>query len=251
MVKKTLISGAVLALLVGLLFGRDSISYVGASLGLVRDSVREAIPVEFEINAKRMVKDLELEIARNMAVIAREEVELRQYHPKAGFGMDGALAKSKSEIMRGSRPTWNGATPTLCTPASNTPANKWKLIWRNASIAMRTKEQTVERLASDHVGPRKGFGCRQRQVEGDAIGSPTTRCRSRQPGDPPRVRKGCLKRRRKSISITVPPVADQGTAVGNQDSASTWPKSWSMLKTPTIPARSLWIRPRLATSPTK
>jgi Skp family chaperone for outer membrane proteins len=156
MLKKTLISGAVLALLVGLLFGRDSISYVAASLGLVRDSVREAIPVEFEINrAKRMIKDLEPEIARNMHVIAREEVDLANIRKQVGE-MDAGLAKGKGEILRLKSDLERGDSNFVYAGKQYTSKQV------ETDLAQRfdrhkTKEQTVERLRQIMAAREKGL----------------------------------------------------------------------------------------------
>jgi hypothetical protein len=70
------VAGA-LALLLGLLFGRESLSYVGTFVGMCRDNAKEAIPVDFQIErAKQEVKNLDPDIARNMHLIAKVEVDL-------------------------------------------------------------------------------------------------------------------------------------------------------------------------------
>jgi hypothetical protein len=78
MLKKGLLIGGALVLLLGLFFGRDAMSYTRTSLGWVQQSVRDAVPIEFEINrAHQMIKDLNPEIRRNTHLIAREEVDLK------------------------------------------------------------------------------------------------------------------------------------------------------------------------------
>ena len=78
MVKKSLVVGGVIVLLLGLFFGRDAISYSKTSLGWVRQSVKDAVPVEFELTrARDMIKGLTPEIRHNMHVIATEEVEVQ------------------------------------------------------------------------------------------------------------------------------------------------------------------------------
>jgi chromosome segregation ATPase len=156
MIKKTLISGAVVALLLGLLFGRDAMSYVGTSFGLVRDTVRESIPIEFEINrAKRMIKDLEPEIARNMHVIAKEEVELANIRQQVSE-MDASLAKSKGDIMRlktdldrgDSNFVYRGKHYT-CKQVETDLAQRFD--------RHKTKEQTVDRLRQIMAAREKGL----------------------------------------------------------------------------------------------
>jgi predicted nucleic acid-binding Zn-ribbon protein len=60
-----------------LIFGKHLHSYVGTAAGWVQDSVKQAVPMEFEIDrARHMVKDIMPEIRKNMQIIAKEEVEV-------------------------------------------------------------------------------------------------------------------------------------------------------------------------------
>ena len=77
MIKKVLISSAVLAALGGLVFGIDAFSYLSTSAKKVRQEVKASVPLEFEIErARAMVADLIPDIQKNMHVIAQEEVEI-------------------------------------------------------------------------------------------------------------------------------------------------------------------------------
>lgn len=79
MFKKSLCIGICSLFVMGLLFGRDAASYVKTSAGLVKDSVKDAVPLEFEIErARKMIVSLKPEIERNMRTIAREEVEVER-----------------------------------------------------------------------------------------------------------------------------------------------------------------------------
>jgi hypothetical protein len=98
MLKKGLLIGGALVLLLGLFFGRDAMSYTKTSLGWVQQSVREAVPVEFEINrANQMIRDLDPEIHRNMHLIAKEEVDVKGLRDQLAEG-EKQLAKNKSDI---------------------------------------------------------------------------------------------------------------------------------------------------------
>lgn len=100
MVKKIVIAGGAVLLLLGLLFDRDVFSYAKTSLSWVRSSTRDAIPVSFELErARRMIKDLDPQIRRNMEVIAAREIELADYK-KQLTDTDAVLAKGKGEILR-------------------------------------------------------------------------------------------------------------------------------------------------------
>ncbi len=70
------IAGTAVAVLV---FGKHLHSYVGTAAGWVQDSVKQSVPMEFEIDrARNMVKDIMPEIRKNMQIIAKEEVEVER-----------------------------------------------------------------------------------------------------------------------------------------------------------------------------
>jgi chromosome segregation ATPase len=95
-----MVLGAAALLLLGLLFGREGFSHVKTSLGWVRQSVRESVPVDFEISrARQMIKDLDPEIHRNMHLIAKEEVEIKHLRDQLSTA-DKQLTKNRSDIER-------------------------------------------------------------------------------------------------------------------------------------------------------
>src|SRR5262245_7106545 len=100
MVKKGIVVGAAALVLVGLLFGKEGFSHVKTSLGWVRQSVRDSVPVEFEISrARQMIKDLDPEIHRNMHLIAKEEVEVKHLRDHLADA-EKNLVKNRSDIER-------------------------------------------------------------------------------------------------------------------------------------------------------
>ena len=100
MVKKGILIGAGVLVLLGLLFGREGWTHATTLLGMGRQAVRDAVPVEFELSrAHQMIKDLDPEIHRNMHVIAKEEVEVAQLRDRLS-GADKNLAKNKADIQR-------------------------------------------------------------------------------------------------------------------------------------------------------
>ena len=77
-----------------LLFGRHLSSYVRTSISLVTDSVKQAVPLDFEINrARNEVKNIMPEIRKNMQTIAKEEVEVDRLQQEIG-----AWRRSKTRI---------------------------------------------------------------------------------------------------------------------------------------------------------
>jgi len=108
MVKKGIFLGTAVAILVGLLFGREGFSHVKTSLGWVRQSVRDSVPVEFEISrARQMIKDLTPEINHNMHLIAKEEVEVKHLRDQLSDA-ERQLAKNRSDIERLTRDLKDG-----------------------------------------------------------------------------------------------------------------------------------------------
>jgi hypothetical protein len=100
MLKKSLVVGGALVLLLGLFFGRDACSYLTTSSRWVKDTVKTNVPIEFQINrARDMIKDLDPEIRMNMHLIAKEEVEIEKL-AKQVDEQENALAKSRDDILR-------------------------------------------------------------------------------------------------------------------------------------------------------
>jgi chromosome segregation ATPase len=100
MIKKALFTVIALGLTTVVLFGRDATSYVGTTYHRLTSSVKDSVPIEFQIDrARAMVRDLEPEIRRSMHVIAKEEVALEQLNSQIGNSEQKA-EKDKGEILR-------------------------------------------------------------------------------------------------------------------------------------------------------
>jgi DNA repair exonuclease SbcCD ATPase subunit len=100
MLKKSLVVGGAVVLLLGLFFGRDACSYLTTSVGWVKDTVKTNVPIEFQIDrARQMIKDLDPEIRRNMHLIAQEEVEVEKLAGQVE-DQEAALAKARGDILR-------------------------------------------------------------------------------------------------------------------------------------------------------
>jgi len=103
MKKKVLYVGggaAAVMLLLALLFGSDATSYVTTSVASVRDSVKNSVPVEFELErARQQISDITPEIRKNMELIAREEVEIEKLETNISE-FEGKLAEDEKSIKR-------------------------------------------------------------------------------------------------------------------------------------------------------
>ena len=100
MIKKAIITTAGVALLGAFFFGRDVVSYVSTSAHMVRDSVTEQIPPEFQIErARRELKNLVPDIVRNVETIAHEQVEVEELDNQIA-GAEKRLGQEKVAIKR-------------------------------------------------------------------------------------------------------------------------------------------------------
>jgi len=100
MFRKVLFGGLAVALVAGFVLGSDALSYLTTSCERVSASVKDSVPIEFQIDrARKMVRDLEPEIRRSMHVIAKEEVEVGQLDKQISKAEEKSV-KEKSEIMR-------------------------------------------------------------------------------------------------------------------------------------------------------
>lgn len=100
MVKKVIIASAGAGALCLAIFGREAVSYVGTTAGWCQDSIKNSVPVEFEIDrARRMVQNLAPDIRKNMHLIAQEEVEVARLDDKIAAA-ESRQEKDRGEIMR-------------------------------------------------------------------------------------------------------------------------------------------------------
>ena len=100
MLKKSAYVGGAAVLLLVLLFGGDAWSYLRTGVRNTRAAVQDNIPIEFQLErARNMIKDLDPEIAKNMRIIAKEEVEIASLKDESK-ALDAKLAKSERDVLR-------------------------------------------------------------------------------------------------------------------------------------------------------
>ena len=88
-----------LSFIFALLFGSDATSYVTTSVASVRDSVKNSVPVEFELERCQQISDITPEIRKNMELIAREEVEIEKLETNISE-FEGKLTEDEKSIKR-------------------------------------------------------------------------------------------------------------------------------------------------------
>ena len=100
LVRGGLVAGGLLLLAMLFIGGRDALSYLGTTAGMMRRSVRQSVPVEVELTrARRMIERLGPEIREHKREIAREELELRKIEERVTRGQED-LAGNWRDIQR-------------------------------------------------------------------------------------------------------------------------------------------------------
>lgn len=100
MVKKALLAGGAVALLIALVFGRSAVSYISTGIGLARETIRDSVPVEMDMKvARNEIRALGPVIDDNIRRIAKEEVLVSRMQDKV-MRAEEHLAVMKSEILR-------------------------------------------------------------------------------------------------------------------------------------------------------
>ena len=165
MVKRALLTVGGLSLLSVFFFGRDAASYVGTSAGWLKSSVRNSVPLEFEIErARKMVKDLVPDIRKNMHVIAQEEVEVERLQKQIAQ-TEGTLDKDRSEVLR------------LKTDLQS-PRDKYEYAGRSYTVQQvkvdlsnrferfKTHEATLASFKEIHTARSKSLDAARQKLEG-------------------------------------------------------------------------------------
>lgn len=99
MLKKALFVGGGIVLLLGLLFGRETMSYVSTAVGWAQNRVKQSVPLSFELDrARKMVVALDKDIQRHKRQIIAQEVRLRRQSEQVEEHKK-ALAKARREML--------------------------------------------------------------------------------------------------------------------------------------------------------
>lgn len=100
MLKKIAMIGVLGTLGAGAVVGTGAWSYVRTGLHTAHQSVRDSVPIDWEIKrAREMIGDLKPEIQRNAEIVAREEVAVKRLEQEID-GKESLLAKGRDDIMR-------------------------------------------------------------------------------------------------------------------------------------------------------
>lgn len=166
MVKRVILGGAAATLMALFFFGRDAASYVGTSVGWVKDSVKNSVPVEFEIErARQMVKNLVPDIRKNMHLIAKEEVEVERLE-KQICDNEGRLNKDKGEIMRLKADLTSGGQDVFQYAGRRYTADQVKTDLSNRFERFKTNEATLASLREMQGARRRSLEAARQKLEG-------------------------------------------------------------------------------------
>lgn len=165
MVKKLLLGGAAATLVSLVLFGREAASYVCTSAGWVKDSVKNSVPIEFEIErARRMVRDLVPDIRKNMHVIAKEEVEVERLDKQIQEA-ETRLAKDRGDLLKLKDDLSTGKSHFQYAGHRYT-ADRVKVDLANRFERFKTKDATLASLKEMHSARERSLEAARNKLTG-------------------------------------------------------------------------------------
>jgi len=165
MIKKAILGTGATVLLGLLFFGSDLFSYVRTSAGYVRESVRDAIPMDVQIDhARQMIKDLVPEIRKNMHVIAKEEAEVARLEGQI-TDAEAKLAKEKDEMLRLKADLGTGERLFHYASRSYT-SEQVKTNLANRFERYKTNEATLASLREIHKARQTSLDAAREKLEG-------------------------------------------------------------------------------------
>jgi DNA repair exonuclease SbcCD ATPase subunit len=164
MLKKALVVVGGAVLLLGLFFGRDAFSYVSTGWGQMHQAVHDSVPIKFQIDrARKMIKDLDPEIRRNMQLIAKEEVEVDKLTRQVDKA-EKDLVRSREEIQRLNADLKRGDSNFVY--AGRTYSEKQvKSDLENRFTRYQTSEATAEKLDKILAARQKGLIAAREKLE--------------------------------------------------------------------------------------
>jgi hypothetical protein len=165
MFKKAILIGGGATLAMVLLFGRSALSYIRTSVGYVSTAMQDSVPIEFEIErARTMIKDLVPEVQKNMHVIAKEEVEVKQLEEQIEQAQT-RLVKEKEQLLRMKADAASGQT--LVKYAGRTYSiEQVKTDLANRFERYKTGDATLASLQQIHDARVRSLEAARQKLEG-------------------------------------------------------------------------------------
>lgn len=165
MIRKTLYVAGGLTLLTFLLFGRNALSYMRTSGAWVKETVKNSVPVDFEIDrARKMVADLVPDIRKNMHVIAKEEVEVERLN-KQITESEAKLEKDRGDLVRMKNDVSSNKEVFQYAGRTYTQAQV-KTDLANRFERFKTTDATLASLKEIHAAREKSLAAARQKLEG-------------------------------------------------------------------------------------
>lgn len=165
MIKRLVLGAAVATVLALVFFGWETFSYVRTSIGCVKDSVHNSVPIAFQIErARRMIKDLEPEVRKNMHLIAKEEVEVDKLHRQVA-DLEARLAKEEEELKKLHADAKSGKT-TFEYAGRKYTAEQVRADLTSRFDRLKTGQATLKSLREIHTARTKSLEAARQKLEG-------------------------------------------------------------------------------------
>ncbi|MBS0210294.1 MAG: hypothetical protein JSS27_15215 [Planctomycetes bacterium] len=164
MIRKLLITGGSVVVLGLLCFGRDAASYVSTTYGQLKQTVRDSVPMEFEIQrARDLLKNIVPEIRTNMHLIAKEEVEAVRLQKQIGE-QETRLEKDRGELMKLKADLSTGKA-TFQYASRRYTAEQVKCDLANRFERYKTNEATLGSLRQMHEARARSLEAARQKLE--------------------------------------------------------------------------------------
>ncbi len=165
MIRKILFAVGGMTVLTFLLFGRNSLSYVRTSAGWVKDSVKNSVPLDFEIDrARKMVADLVPDIRKNMHVIAKEEVEVQRLSEQIAKSEE-KLERDRADLLRMKNDVASNKEVFQYAGRTYSPAQV-KTDLANRFERFKTTDATVASLRDIRTAREKSLAAARQKLDG-------------------------------------------------------------------------------------
>ncbi|MBN1588162.1 MAG: hypothetical protein JW888_01465 [Pirellulales bacterium] len=164
MVKRVLLIGGGAIVVMAVCCGGTAISYLRTSANYMSESVKNAVPIEFQIDrARQMIADLEPQVRRNMHVIAKEEAEVERLEKQIDAARSRA-EKSKEQILALKADLSNGS-PFIYAGRSYSK-EQVKVDLTNRFKRFKTGEATLRSLERVYEARNRGLDAARTRLEG-------------------------------------------------------------------------------------
>ncbi len=156
MIRKTLFIGTGLTILALFLFGRHASSYVSTGANWVRESVKDSVPIHFELDrARTMIRNLDPAIAKAKRHVAEQEVAVEQLAAQIDQA-DKKLGKDRESLARLNNDVKSGKD-VFHYAGRTWSAHQVKADLVSRFERVKTTDQTVGSLREIHTAREKGL----------------------------------------------------------------------------------------------